>query len=104
MPGGGWRVCRLRRAKIALRMIEFPALGLTAPDGSIIGVIEEGTRADLASSSVSPGSGDAFSGGLGNYLLDNHALSALDAISKARIVSKFVQLRRAGATYVLRTH
>jgi len=37
-----WVACRLtRRAKIALRMIEFTELGLTAPDGSIIGVIEE---------------------------------------------------------------
>ena len=85
-------------------MIEFPALGLTAPDGSIIGVIEEGTRADMTSDALPIGPEDGVSWGLGNYLLDNHALSELDAVSKARAVSQLVQLRRAGATFVLRTH
>lgn len=69
-------------------MIEFPALGLTAPDGSIIGVIEEGSRADWSA---------------GDHLLD-HTLSKLDAVAKALAVSQLVQARRAGATYVLISH
>src|SRR5579863_8165251 len=69
-------------------MIEFPELGLTAPDGSIIGVIEEGTRADWPT---------------GDYLLD-HAFAQLDAVAKSRAVSRLVQERRAGATYLLISH
>lgn len=84
-------------------MIEFPELGLTAPDGSIIGVIEEGTRADMTSDALRLGPEDGITWGLGSYLLD-HALCKLDAVSKARAVSQLVQLRRAGATFVLPTH
>ena len=69
-------------------MIEFSGLGLTAPDGSIIGVIEEGSRA------VWPA---------GDYLL-NHAYSRLDAVEKARAVSRLVARRRGGATFVLISH
>jgi len=84
-------------------MIEFTALGLTAPDGSIIGVIEEGTRADMTSDTLPVGPEEGVTWGLGNYLL-NHALCELDAVSKARAVSQMVQLRRGGATFVLLTH
>jgi lipopolysaccharide transport system ATP-binding protein len=84
-------------------MIEFPALGLTAPDGSIIGVIEEGARAEWAAAGLPLGPEDGVSWGLGNYLLD-HALSKLDAVTRARTVSQLMQLRRAGATYVLISH
>lgn len=86
-------------------MIEFTELGLTAPDGSIIGVIEEGTQSNLAARAaigcVGPGMpmpdppASVVHGGL---------LSSLDAIAKARTVSRLVQLRRAGATFVLLTH
>jgi hypothetical protein len=85
------------------RMIEFPFIGLTAPDASIIGVIEEGTRADMKSGALPLGPEDGVAWRLGNYLLD-HSLGKLDAVSKARAVSQLVQLRRAGATFVLRTH
>ena len=86
-------------------MIEFTELGLTTPDGSIIGVIEEGTQSNLAARAaigcVGPGMpmpdppASVVHGGL---------LSSLDAIAKARTVSRLVQLRRAGATFVLLTH
>ncbi|HVW10036.1 MAG TPA: Wzt carbohydrate-binding domain-containing protein [Bryobacteraceae bacterium] len=72
-------------------MIDFPALGLTAPDGSIIGVIQEGGASDL------PGSA-------GGEILSHDALSRLDAVQKALTVSRLVQKRRAGATVVLCTH
>ena len=84
-------------------MIEFSALGLTAPDGSIIGVIEEGSRADWAADELRVGPEDGVSWGLGNFLLD-HALAKLDAVTRARMVSGLVQARRAGATYVLISH
>ena len=84
-------------------MIEFPALSLVAPDASIIGVIEEGARADMTSDALPLGPEDGIAWRLGNYVLD-HALAKLDAVSKARAVSQLVQLRRAGATFVLRTH
>ena len=89
-------------------MIEFPSHGLTAPDGSIIGVIEEGFDGSLAShvgiapmASIGPdmpmpaGSAGTVPGFL---------LAALDAVTKARTVSRLVQLRRAGGTFVLLTH
>ena len=69
-------------------MIEFSELGLVAPDGSIIGVIEEGSRADWIA---------------GDYLLD-HAFDRLDAVEKVRAVSRLVALRRDGATFVLISH
>ena len=84
-------------------MIEFKGLGLTAPDGSIIGMIEEGARGDLTSNALPLGPEDGVSWGVGNYLLD-HALAKLGAIAKAQAVSKLVQSRRAGATYVLISH
>ncbi len=91
--------------------MSFPELGLIAPDiGSIIGVIqEEGTRADLDGSDALQRLGpdgrglSEIAAEPGNYLLD-HALAKLDAVAKARAVSQLVQLRRAGATFVLRTH
>ncbi len=70
-------------------MIEFPSLSLTAPDGSIIGVIQEGRDSGLA--------------GAEGVIPASH-LAQLDAISKAREISRLVQLRRAGATFVLLTH
>lgn len=69
-------------------MIEFPALGLSAPDGSIVGVIEEGSRAEWPA---------------GDYLLD-HAFAKVDAVEKARAVSRLVEARRGGATFVLISH
>lgn len=72
-------------------MIDFPSFGLTAPDGSIIGVIEEGGASGLVT-------------GAGGEILNHDALSGLDAIQKAQTVSRLVQGRRAGATFVLLTH
>jgi hypothetical protein len=69
-------------------MIEFSNLGLSAPDGSIIGVIEEGRAADLPA---------------GEFIL-HHTLAQLDAVAKAREISRILALRRAGATYVLISH
>lgn len=75
-------------------MIDFPAFGLTAPDGSIIGVIEEGGASDLA---------DAAQAANGE-IIPHQELSKLDAVQKALTVSRLVQKRRAGATFVLLTH
>jgi len=85
-------------------MIEFTALGLTAPDGSIIGVIQEG-GIDALAASVAPRlrPDDPIPDRPSNLILD-HALAKLDAVSKARTVARLVQLRRAGAAFVLLTH
>jgi lipopolysaccharide transport system ATP-binding protein len=76
-------------------LIEFSAPGLTAPDGSIIGVIEEGVSAMPAGSAILP---DAP----GNYVL-SHPFAESDAVSKARGISRLLGLRRAGSTLVLVT-
>jgi len=93
-------------------MIEFSGLGsiykgLTAPDGSIIGIIGEGPQMlaglDAASSVVRLGPGDPIPDVPGNYLLD-HALSRSDAVTKSKAVACLVRLRRAGATIALISH
>ena len=65
-------------------MIEFPALGLTAPDGAIIGVIPEGE--------------------LGPGLVLDDTFPKMDAVAKARAVSRLLHERRGGATFVLVSH
>jgi lipopolysaccharide transport system ATP-binding protein len=85
-------------------MIEFRALGLTAPDGSIIGVILEGSGAELSAPGIKRiGPDDLISDDATNVILD-HTLSRLDAVAKAKAVSRLLQRRRAGATFVLVTH
>jgi lipopolysaccharide transport system ATP-binding protein len=84
-------------------MIEFTALKLTAPDGSIIGIIEEGTASLAARDAVTLAPGDPIPNAPGNYILD-HALSRSGAVAKSRAVSRLVQLRRAGATIALVSH
>jgi lipopolysaccharide transport system ATP-binding protein len=69
-------------------MIEFKSLQLTAPDGNIIGVIEEGAPADWPDSPA----------------ILRHPLSTADAVTKARAISRFTEQRRSGATLVLITH
>jgi hypothetical protein len=67
-------------------MIEFTALNLTAPDNSIIGVIEIGPPA-LEGSGVL-----------------RHTMSQMDAMAKSREVGRLLQLRREGATIVVVSH
>jgi lipopolysaccharide transport system ATP-binding protein len=81
-------------------MIEFSAPDLTAPDGSIIGVIEEGDPVLAAPEFTRLGPDDAIPFATGNFILD-HPLSKTDAVAKARAISRMVDLRRAGATFVL---
>jgi lipopolysaccharide transport system ATP-binding protein len=84
-------------------MIEFKALNATAPDGSIIGVIEQGPSS-LGSESVRVlGEGDAIPDVPGNYILE-HSLARADSVTKAKAVSRLVEVRRAGATIILISH
>ena len=85
-------------------MIEFANYGLTAPDGSIIGVIEEGGTSGLGAPGgvVNVGPDMAMPEG-GTCVIPGFVLAKLDAVAKARTVSRLVQLRRAGATFVLLT-
>jgi hypothetical protein len=86
-------------------MISFPGLDVTAPGGSIIGIIEEGARSistiDIEATSLAPG--DALPDLPGDYILE-HTLSRSDAITKSKAVAHLVRLRRAGATIALISH
>jgi hypothetical protein len=84
-------------------MIEFTVPRLTAPDSSIIGVIEEGPASLHSTGIVRLGPGDAIPEIAGNFILD-HALSRADAITKAKAVARILDLRRAGATVALISH
>lgn len=88
-------------------MIEFTVPRITAPDSSIIGVIEEGPALLHATGIVRLGPGDAIPETLpqtgGNFILD-HSLSRADAITKAKAIARILELRRAGATLALISH
>ena len=76
-------------------MIEIQTLQLTAPDACIVGVIEEGLKSDWA--------GDPIPQTPCNAVL-LHPLSQADAVTRAQTISRFVELRRAGATLLLISH
>lgn len=84
-------------------MIEFKIPHITAPDGSIIGVIETGDATIRADAIARIGPGEPIPQWPGNYILD-HTLSRSDAVSKSGAVSRLIELRRAGATIVLISH
>lgn len=74
-------------------MIEFRPPDLIAPDGSIVGVIEEG-------SGIIPAASDTLPDRPGNYFL-THPFSKSDPVAKARGISRLLELRRAGSTFVI---
>jgi lipopolysaccharide transport system ATP-binding protein len=81
-------------------MIEFAALKLTAPDGSIVGIIEEGQPLPGVHDVTRIAPGDPIPDAPGNYFLD-HTLSRSDAVTKSKAVERIVRLRRAGAAIAL---
>jgi lipopolysaccharide transport system ATP-binding protein len=92
-------------------MLEFPEFGLAAPPGSIIGVIAEGAPDNAG---PAPEFSRHFVGGPlgpemprpegGAAVIPAAALAGLDAVTKARTISRLIHLRRAGATFILLTH
>jgi lipopolysaccharide transport system ATP-binding protein len=84
-------------------MIEFKGPGLTAPDGSIIGIIEEGEWRLEAPGVARIGCCDPLPEAPGNFILE-HPLSRSEAVRKFRSISRLVDLRRAGATLALISH
>jgi lipopolysaccharide transport system ATP-binding protein len=88
-------------------MIEFPGFRLTAPDSSIIGIIEEGAEPSAAREPASDVQRitpfDPLPAGPGDYVLD-HALSRADVLTKSKAVARLVGLRRGGATIALISH
>jgi lipopolysaccharide transport system ATP-binding protein len=84
-------------------MIRFTTPDLVAPDGSIIGVIAEGGARLDAPEVARVGPGVAVPEKTDNFILD-HALAQSDAVTKAQIVARLVQRRRAGATIILISH
>jgi lipopolysaccharide transport system ATP-binding protein len=85
-------------------MVEFPSLGLVAPAGCIIGIIQEGEPVELSAPGVPRLSSAVAMPEQATTLILDHAFSALDAVAKALAVSHMVQQSRAGATFVLITH
>ena len=84
-------------------MIEFTTPELTAPDGSIVGLIEE-SQSHLSATGVPRlGPDDPLPQSPGNFILD-YPLSKSNAVARARAISHLVDLRRAGATLVLVSH
>ena len=88
---------------LPLDMIEFKALKLTAPDGSIVGIIDEGSEALALPEAKKVRPGDEIPDDAGNFVFD-HALSRASSVAKSKAVSRMVQLRRAGATIILISH
>jgi lipopolysaccharide transport system ATP-binding protein len=84
-------------------MIEFKTLHATAPDASIIGIIDEGGLSVSEAGALRLREGDTIPDGPGNYVLE-HALSRSGAVAKSQAVARLVQLRRAGATIALISH
>ena len=81
-------------------MIRCESPDLTAPDGSIIAVIEEGSAPISA-----PGIPilTAVPASPGNFLLDG-VLERLPRVERTLAISRLVRLRGSGATCILRTH
>lgn len=84
-------------------MILFSDLKVTAPDGSIIGIIDEGASALTLPKATVLRAGDPMPDAPGNFVLD-HALSRSSSVAKSKAVSRLVALRRAGATIALISH
>ena len=84
-------------------MIEFKTPELTAPDGSIVGIIEESQPHLSAVGVPRLGPDDPLPQTAGNFILD-YPLSKSNAVARARAISHLVDLRRAGATLVLVSH
>ncbi|MDP9054019.1 MAG: Wzt carbohydrate-binding domain-containing protein [Acidobacteriota bacterium] len=88
-------------------MIEFPGFGLTAPDGSIIGIIEEGPEPmaarDPAANIQRVSPGNAIPDAPGDYIL-NHTLARADVLTKSKAVARLVALRRSGSAVALLSH
>ena len=84
-------------------MIEFFALRLTAPGGSIVGIIDEGAEPIAMPNAAIVRPGDPIPDAPGNYVLD-YALSRASSVAKSEAVTRLVQLRRAGATIALISH
>ena len=84
-------------------MIHFIAPNLTAPAGSIIGVIEEGSPMLHSPDAERLEPGDPLPGQPGNYILD-HTLAQADSVTRSLAVAALTDLRRAGATIVMLSH
>ncbi|MDP9169412.1 MAG: Wzt carbohydrate-binding domain-containing protein [Acidobacteriota bacterium] len=84
-------------------MIEFESHALIAPDGSVVGVIEEGGAQLGAANLQRLGPFEPLPQLPGNYLLE-HPLATSDALTRLQALSLLGRLRRAGATFVLISH
>jgi lipopolysaccharide transport system ATP-binding protein len=84
-------------------MIHFIAPKLTAPAGSIIGVIEEGAPILHSPDAERLEPGDPMPENPGDFILD-HTLSQADSVTRSLAVARLMDLRRAGAAIVMISH
>jgi lipopolysaccharide transport system ATP-binding protein len=84
-------------------MIHFLAPNLTAPAGSIIGVIEEGLPVLHSPDAERLEPGDPLPEQPGDYILD-HTLAQSDSVTRSLGVARLMDLRRAGAAIVMLSH
>ena len=84
-------------------MISCQLPDLSAPDGCIVAVLEEGQMRFAAPGVARLSDQDAFPASIGNYVLDR-LVEALPRVPRTRAISGLVRLRGAGATIVLLTH
>jgi len=84
-------------------MIEFESPSLTAPPGSIVGVILESGELPHGGIATRTGPNDPLPDRPGDFILQ-FPLSKSRAADRARAISRLLELRRAGGTFVLITH
>ncbi len=85
-------------------MILISELGLTAPGGGIVGVIEEGSpRLATLTTCTQLHSSDPLPAVAGDYLL-NHWFATVSRVMKAQAVSQLESLRRADSAIILLSH
>jgi lipopolysaccharide transport system ATP-binding protein len=84
-------------------MIRCQSPDLTAPDGSIIAVIEESGVTRIVPEAARLGPHHPLPSSPGNFILD-FALEKLPRVERTQAISRLVRLRGAGATFILLTH
>jgi lipopolysaccharide transport system ATP-binding protein len=84
-------------------MIEFESPSLIAPPGSIVGVIVEDGEPPRGGAATRIGPDDSLPDRPGDFIL-RFPLSKARALDRARAISRLLDLRRAGGTFVLITH
>lgn len=93
----------MRGSIVNARMIELTEFSISAPSGSVTGVIAVGLSRIVSSPAETIPAGAPIPEKPGNYILFQ-TLSCVDAVSKAQAVGQLLKLRREGSTILLVSH